>query len=184
MEDGPGGQGLIVIAIIVITFINWLSQTLKQKAAKKNGELVDESNEKVNVVNEQAQHRPVQDIGESPASQMPGPEMGIRELLATLSGAEAPEQPRPVPVITQEQQEQEIVQEVQSVTEVSDWKPELRTESSGPKDPIPKPKLTIRSASKPKKTHPIALKLRSGGGAKEAIILSEILGKPKAFQEQ
>ncbi len=184
MEDGPGGQGLIVIAIIVITFINWLSQTLKEKAAKKNGELVDESNEKVNVVNEQAQHRPVQDIAESPASQMPGPEIGIRELLATLSGAEAPEQPRPVPIITQEQQEQEIVQEIQSVTEVSDWEPELRTELSGPKDPIPEPTLTINSARKPKKTHPIALKLRSGGGAKEAIILSEILGKPKALQKQ
>ena len=43
MEDG---QGLIVIAILVITFINWLSQTLKQKAAKKDGELVDKSNER------------------------------------------------------------------------------------------------------------------------------------------
>ena len=36
MGDGDGGQGLLIIAIIVITFINWLSQTLKEKAAKKN----------------------------------------------------------------------------------------------------------------------------------------------------
>ena len=36
MDDGSGGQGLLIIAIIVITFINWLSQTLKEKAAKKN----------------------------------------------------------------------------------------------------------------------------------------------------
>ncbi|MDA7605670.1 hypothetical protein N8631_02710 [Verrucomicrobiales bacterium] len=188
MGDGDGGQGLLIIAIIVITFINWLSQTLKEKAAKKNGQILDESHEKVNLVNEEAQQSQNREISESPAPQGPGAEMGIREFLAAMSGAESPEQPRPVPVITQDQQgqEQEPVQQIQSVTEVFDWEPEQeqKPEVSEPYDletELPKP---IRSVENVRKIHPIILKLRREGGAREAIIFSEILGKPKALRNQ
>ena len=182
MEDG---QGLIVIAILVITFINWLSQTLKQKAAKKDGELVDKSNERATAAKKEPQYIHNQEIAREPSPQRPGPEMGVREFLAALSGSEAPQQPQPIPVITHEKelQEQSKVQEIQHDTAISDWKTQLRTKTTGLKDPKPVPTFTISSDRKFKKTHPIALKLRREGGAKEAIILSEILGKPKAFTD-
>ena len=178
MEDG---QGLLVIAIIFITFINWLSQTLKKKAAKKRGEPA----EQVTAATKVAQYIHDQEVAEPTSPQRPGPEMGVREFLAALSGTETPQQPQPVPVITQQQNEQEQikVQEIEPVTEISDWETEPRTEITGLGNQNPEHTYTIRSVSKPKKTHPIALKLRSEGGAKEAIILSEILGKPKAFTD-
>ena len=178
MEDG---QGLIIIAIIFITFINWLSQTLKKKAAKKRGEPVEEPAEQENAATKVAQYSTDQEISESTIPQRSGPEMDVRKFLAALSGTESPQQPQPVPIITQEQEEQEQgkVEEVLTVTESADWEPEparLRDQSPDPSQILPFNKKT-------KKTHPIVLKLRSEGGAKEAIILSEILGKPKAFTD-
>lgn len=180
MEDG---QGLIIIAIIFITFINWLSQTLKKKAAKKSGEPVEEPAEQANAATKVAQYSTDQEISESTIPQRSGPEMDVRKFLAALSGTESPQQPQPVPIITQEQEEQEQgkVEEVLTVTESADWEPEparLRDQS-----PVPDPVQILDPNKKTKKTHPIVLKLRSEGGAKEAIILSEILGKPKAFTD-
>lgn len=186
MDDGSGGQGLIIIAIIVITFINWLSQTLKEKAAKKNGEIVGESQGQVNEVKEQAQYSPVQQMSESPSEQGPGQAMDIRELLAAMTGAEAPEQPRPVPVITQDQQVPEPEPEVFDpyyLEPEPEPEPEPELDASDAYDLAPEHIVPIGSDSKTKKTHPIALKLRSEGGAREAIILSEILGKPKALRD-
>jgi len=182
MGDGSGGQELLIIAIIVITFINWLSQTLKAKAAKKNGEIVDESHEQVNAVNEQAQHGPDQEMSESPAAQGPGQPMDIREILAAMTGAEAPEQPRPVPVMTQEQQVLEPELEVFDPY-VLEPEPEPDQEPEVSEAYGLKPGLAA-STRKSRETHPIVLKLRHEGGAKEAIILSEILGKPKALRDQ
>ncbi len=184
MEDG---QGLIIIAIIFITFINWLSQTLKKKAAKKRGEPVEEPAEQENAATKVAQYSTDQEISESTIPQRSGPEMDVRKFLAALSGTESPQQPQPVPIITQEQEEQEQgkVEEVLTVTESADWEPEparLRDQSPVPV-PVPDPVQILDPNKKIKKTHPIVLKLRSEGGAKEAIILSEILGKPKAFTD-
>ena len=187
MGDGSGGQELLIIAIIVITFINWLSQTLKAKAAKKNGEIVDESHEQVNAVNEQAQYGPDQEMSESPAAQGPGQPMDIREILAAMTGAEAPEQPRPVPVMTQEQQVLEPELEVFDPYVLEpEPEPEPDQEPEVSEAYALKPGLaaSTRSTRKNRETHPIVLKLRREGGAKEAIILSEILGKPKALRDQ
>ena len=178
MEDG---QGLIIIAIIFITFINWLSQTLKKKAAKKRGEPVEEPAEQENAATKVAQYSTDQEISESTIPQRSGPEMDVRKFLAALSGTESPQQPQPVPIITQEQEEQEQgkVEEVLTVTESADWEPE----PARLRDQSPVPVQILDPNKKIKKTHPIVLKLRSEGGAKEAIILSEILGKPKAFTD-
>ena len=79
MDDGSGGQGLLIIAIIVITFINWLSQTLKQKAAKKNGEIVDKSYEQLKKANEEAQYGPDQEMSESPSAEGPAQPVDMAE---------------------------------------------------------------------------------------------------------
>ena len=188
MEDG---QGLLVIAIIFITFINWLSQTLKKKAAKKRGEPVEEPAKQSTAATKVAQYSTDQEISETTIPQRSGPEMDVRKFLAALSGTEPPQQPQPVPIITQGQEEQEHgkVEEVLTVTESADWEPEqatepawLRDQSPDP-DPDPDPDQILHHLKKTKKPHPIVLKLRSEGGAKEAIILSEILGKPKAFTD-
>lgn len=189
MDDGSGGQGLLIIAIIVITFINWLSQTLKQKAAKKNGEIVDESYEQLSKANEEAQYGPDQEMSESPSAEGPAQPVDIRELLAAMTGAEAPEQPRPVPVITQDQQvpepELEVIDPYYLEPEPEpEPDPEPAPDASEAYDVIPDHIEPIGSVRKKIKTHPIALKLRSEGGAREAIILSEILGKPKALRDQ
>ena len=192
MEDG---QGLLVIAIIFITFINWLSQTLKKKAAKKRGEPVEEPAEQSTAATKVAQHSTDQEISETTIPQRSGPEMDVRKFLAALSGTEPPQQPQPVPIITQGQEEQEHgkIEEVLTVTESADWEPEpawLGDQSPDPDPdpdpgpgPGPGPGQILHHLKKTKKTHPIVLKLRSEGGAKEAIILSEILGKPKAFTD-
>ncbi|MBA71254.1 MAG: hypothetical protein CMO73_01125 [Verrucomicrobiales bacterium] len=187
MDDGSGGQGLLIIAIIVITFINWLSQTLKQKAAKKNGEIVDKSYEQLKKANEEAQYGPDQEMSESPSAEGPAQPVDIRELLAAMTGAEAPEQPRPVPVITQEQQvpepELEVIDPYYLEPE-PEPEPEPALGAFEAYDVTPDHIEPIGSVRKKIKTHPIALKLRSEGGAREAIILSEILGKPKALRDQ
>ena len=184
MEDG---QGLIIIAIIFITFINWLSQTLKKKAAKKSGEPVEKPAEQATAATKVAQYSPDQEISEPTIPQRSGPEMDVRKFLAALSGTEPPQQPQPIPIITQEQEEQEQgkVEEVLTFTESADWEPEQATEPAWLRDqsPDPDPDQILGFYKKTKKTHPIVLKLRSEGGAKEAIILSEILGKPKAFTD-
>ena len=182
MEDG---QGLIIIAIIFITFINWLSQTLKKKAAKKRGEPVEEPAEQATAATKVAQYGTDQEISEPTIPQRSGPEMDVRKFLAALSGTEPPQQPQPVPIITQEQEEQEQgkVEEVLTVTESADWEPEPATEPARLRDQSPDSDQILDFNKKTKKTHPIVLKLRSEGGAKEAIILSEILGKPKAFTD-
>ena len=85
-------QELLIIAIIVITFLNWLSTKLKERSARKKGILPED---------EQQQIDPQEDLpisGISDVNNQIQEEMGFKEFLAALSGNETPTQVAPIPL--------------------------------------------------------------------------------------
>ena len=177
--DGIGEQGLFIIAALVIAFINWLSGTLKKKqAAQQDAGEQEQPQAHQRQAGEEAQASLDHDSWPAPddegevAPVAGGPEPDdpnreIREFFAALSGTPPVEAP-PVTVIEEE----------------------LPIQPPPIPDPIPEPKSSegyhvayVASSSRRDRTHPIIQKLRQEGGAREAFIFSEILGKPKSLRK-
>ncbi len=175
--DGIGEQGLFIIAALVIAFINWLSGTLKKRKSAQHGD--DEQS--------QAHHReasadalshadhdswPAPDdeqesaplVASAPNPEPDDPNSEIREFFAALSGTPPVEAP-PVPVMEVEEQAP----------------PPPPTE---PVHELPSNEgYHVVGSSRRSSQHPIIQKLLKEGGAREAFIFTQILGKPKALGE-
>jgi hypothetical protein len=173
--EGIGEQGLFIIAALVIAFINWLSTTLKKKQAAQSG---DEQQEQVQAhqrqADEDAQAYLDADSWPSPdddgeISQPDDPNREIREFFAALSGTPPVEAP-PVPVMEVEEAPPVPPPPVEPVHEL-------------PSHGGYQIAARVGSSRRRSGQHPIVKKLRKEGGAREAFIFSEILGKPKSLQK-
>jgi len=181
--EGIGEQGLFIIAALVIAFINWLSATLKKKQASQRKEdapqetqaLQREAEEEArSYIDHSSWPSPDDDsnLEASPASSPSiieeDPNQNIRDFFAALSGTPPVKAP-PVPVT-----------EIEQAPSVPQPLIELPSNTPGvsfPANPFAYPKSSRQSS-----LHPIIKKLRQEGGAREAFIFSEILGKPKSLR--
>ena len=163
-------QELLIIAIIVITFLNWLSTKLKERSARKKGILPED---------EQQQIDPQEDLpisGISDVNNQIQEEMGFKEFLAALSGNELPTQVAPIPLPDSNIKPPPLKSEPDNIEKTSNYQD---TDISIANTSKPLDRLEIRTPS----IHPIIKKLRQEGGAKEAIIFAEILRKPIALRQ-
>ena len=181
--EGIGEQGLFIIAALVIAFINWLSSTLKKRqAAQRNEADPEEAQALQRQADEEAQSfidddswpSPDDDpdtgapSSSSPPTVQDDPNQNIREFFAALSGTPPVEAP-PVPV-----------------TELEQASPVPPPPVALPRTPVVATKATafsLPAARGQSGPHPIIRKLRQEGGAREAFIFSEILGKPKSLRQ-
>ena len=164
-------QELLIIAIIVITFLNWLSTKLKERSARKKGILPED---------EQQQIDPQEDLpisGISDVNNQIQEEMGFKEFLAALSGNEPPTQVVPIPLPDSNAKPPPLKSKTTDLEKASN---DDNTDISKKYTRKPVDRLEIRTSS----IHPIIRKLRQEGGAKEAIILGEILRKPIALRQE
>ncbi len=180
--EGIGEQGLFIIAALVIAFINWLSSTLKKKQASQQDPTEQEpSQAHRRQADEQAQayldddswptpdDGAAQAIGPATNPEPDDPNREIREFFGALSGTPPVEAP-PVTVIEEE----------------------LPIQPPPVPEPIPEPPSSnayhvvahVGSSGRRERAHPMIKKLRQEGGARQAFIFSEILGKPKALQNK
>ena len=179
--EGIGEQGLFIIAALVIAFINWLSATLKKKQASRKEDdpqeaqaLHREEEEAQSYIDHSSWPSPdgEPNLGATPASSPSiieeDPNQNIRDFFAALSGTPPVKAP-PVPVT-----------EIEQAPSVPQPLIELPSNTPGvsfPANPFAYPKSSRQSS-----LHPIIKKLRQEGGAREAFIFSEILGKPKSLR--
>ena len=164
-------QELLIIAIIVITFLNWLSTKLKERSARKKGILPED---------EQQQIDPQEDLpisGISDVNNQIQEEMGFKEFLAALSGNEPPTQVAPIPLPDSNIKPPPLKSKTTDLEKASN---DENADVSKAYTRKPVDRLEIRTSS----IHPIIRKLRQDGGAKEAIILGEILRKPIALRQE
>jgi hypothetical protein len=178
--EGIGEQGLFIIAALVIAFINWLSSTLKKKqAAQRNEANPEEAQALQRQADEEAQSFIDDDSWPSPDDDPDGtpssstvqddPNQNIREFFAALSGTPPVEAP-PVPVT-----------ELQQASPVPP--PPVALPGGTPAAPTSATAFALPAARGQSGPHPIIRKLRQEGGAREAFIFSEILGKPKSLRQ-
>ena len=183
--DGIGEQGLFIIAALVIAFINWLSGTLKKKQASRRS-----ADEQVQAQHNEASEEPLShtdhDSWPAPDNEpdLPladseleprDPNREIREFFAALSGTPQVE----VPPAT-------VIGNIPEIAPTPVTAPPLSTEHVGP--------YTIadhdhdhdhdhpQAGNRKIQVHPIIRQFRKEGGARQAFIFSEILGKPKALR--
>ena len=71
-------QELLIIAIIVITFLNWLSTKLKERSARKKGILPEDEEQQID------SQAPTQITGISDVNNEIQEEMGFKEFLSCL----------------------------------------------------------------------------------------------------
>ena len=164
-------QELLIIAIIVITFLSWLSTKLKERSARKKGILPED---------EQQQIDPQEDLpisGISDVNNHIQEEMGFKEFLAALSGNEPPTQVAPIPLPNSSANPPPLKPEPTNLEKASNDENAYISKAHTRK---PVDRLEIRTSS----IHPIIRKLRQEGGAKEAVILGEILRKPIALRQE
>ena len=182
--EGIGEQGLFIIAALVIAFINWLSATLKKKQASQRKEdapqetqaLQREAEEEArSYIDHSSWPSPDDDsnLEASPASSPSiieeDPNQNIRDFFAALSGSPPVKAP-PVPITELEQSP--------PVPQLPVELPSNTSRASSPVTPFSFPTSGNQSS-----LHPIINKLRQEGGAREAFIFSEILGKPKSLRQ-
>lgn len=187
--DDIGGEGLFILAAVVIAFINWVSNTLKQKAAQREierrrarGDLPEEP------VHESLEGWPEPDV--HPQGGAADANQEIRDFFSALAGGQpaqqqAQPQPQapPTPVVV-------APASTPPPTAKSSWSaPELRTQTLSPSERAALQRLegaklqvaTHRVSQRGQ--HPIIKQLRRPGGARDAVIFSEILGEPKGLAE-
>ena len=180
--EGIGEQGLFIIAALVIAFINWLSATLKKKQASRKEDdpqeaqaLHREEEEAQSYIDHSSWPSPdgEPNLGATPASSPSiieeDPNQNIRDFFAALSGSPPVKAP-PVPITELEQSP--------PVPQLPVELPSNTSRASSPVTPFSFPTSGNQSS-----LHPIINKLRQEGGAREAFIFSEILGKPKSLRQ-
>ena len=163
-------QELLIIAIIVITFLNWLSTKLKERSAKKKGILPEDEQQQTD------SQAPPQITGISDVNNQIQEEMGFKEFLSALSGNEMPQQVAPIPLPDSNIKPPPSKSKTTDLEKASDDENADRSKSNT-REQVDK--LETRTSS----IHPIIAKLRKEGGAKEAIILAEILRQPIALRQ-
>jgi len=166
MKDN-GGEGLFILAAIVIAFINWLSNTLKKKAAARDSArrqmLGDQPPPTPDVESDgwpEPDSWPEPDV-HTPATQN---SQDIRDFFAALTGGSS-EQPQPEPPYAPTV---------------------IHTMEAPPEHVAPARRAPTRSSApeiRKKKRHPIIAQLRTSHGARHAILLAEIIGKPKGLAD-
>ena len=189
--DGFSGEGLFILAAVVIAFVNWLSNTLKQRAAARDaaerrahGELPEEEHEQHGAHDDTSW--PELDETPAPTSRRAAtdPNQEIRSFFEALSGGQQAQPTTrarvqaPPPVPSSEQQapawsERKVEQPQLSAIERAALHRVERRE-----DLAIQRKLHDRESK-----HPLIALLRKEGGARQAIVLAEVLGKPKALAE-
>ena len=166
-------QELLIIAIIVITFINWVSTKLKERSARKKGITQDLPQEEPSL-----QGEPIEQFNKEPGFGTPTQEdLGFKDLIAAITGNEIPQQPEPVLIPSFESEE--IITEPFFKDAEETTNAELLSQTKS--QDLNNSNIDINS-TKPS-THPVVRILKQNGGAKEAIVLAEVLGKPKSFQQ-
>lgn len=186
MDDG---EGLFIIAALVIAFINWLSNSLKRKAAlreqerrRARGELVEEESVDWGMESDDSTF-PEPDEPVVRESQDPNAE--IRAFFEALSGnapQQAPPPPQEAPVAVQAQPTPVAVEQAPD-----HWRaPEVRRGrlSAAEKAALSK----VRDGfSKPQRKRgdnfALIRRLFREGGVRDAVIFAEVLGKPKSLEE-
>ena len=94
-------QELLIIAIIVITFINWVSTKLKERSARKKGITQDLPQEESSL-----QGEPIEQFNKEPDFGTSTQEdLGFKDLIAAITGNEIPQQPEPVLIPSFESEE-------------------------------------------------------------------------------
>ena len=161
---------LLIIAIIVITFLNWLSTKLKERSARKKGILPEDEEQQID------SQAPTQITGISDVNNEIQEEMGFKEFLSALSGNETPTQVVPIPLPDSNAKPPPLKSEPDNIEKTSNYQD---TDISIANTSKQLDRLEIRTPS----IHPIIKKLRQEGGAKEAIIFAEILRKPIALRQ-
>ena len=163
-------QELLIIAIIVITFLNWLSTKLKERSARKKGILPEDEEQQID------SQAPTQITSISDVNNEIQEEMGFKEFLAALSGNEMPPQVAPIPLPDSNIKPTPLKSKTTDLEKASN---DEKADTSKSNTRVPVNRLETRTSS----IHPIIAKLRKEGGAKEAIILAEILRKPIALRQ-
>ena len=163
-------QELLIIAIIVITFLNWLSTKLKERSARKKGILPEDEEQQID------SQAPPQITGISDVNNEIQEEMGFKEFLAALSGNETPTQVAPIPLPDSNAKPPPLKSEPANLEKSSNFDNADISKANASKAVD---RLEIRTSS----IHPIIRKLRQEGGAKQAIIFAEILRKPIALRQ-
>ena len=103
--------------------------------------------------------------------------MGFKEFLSALSGNEMPPQVAPIPLPNSKIKPPPLKSKTTDLEKASN---DENADISKTYTRKPVDRLEIRTSS----IHPIIRKLRQEGGAKEAIILGEILRKPIALRQE
>ena len=181
--EGIGDQGLFIIAALVIAFINWLSATLKKKQASRKEDDPQDAQALQRDADEEAQAlidydswpspddepNPEATTASSPSIIEEDPNQNIRDFFAALSGSPPVKAP-PVPITELEQ---------------APPVPQLPVESPSNASEVSSPVTTFSypTSGNQSSLRPIINKLRQDGGAREAFIFSEILGKPKSLRQ-
>ena len=163
-------QELLIIAIIVITFLNWLSTKLKERSARKKGILPEDEQQQID------SQAPTQITGISDVNNEIQEEMGFKEFLSALSGNEMPPQVAPIPLPDSKIKPPPLKSKTTDLEKASN---DEKADTSKSNTRVPVNRLETRTSS----IHPIIAKLRKEGGAKEAIILAEVLRKPIALRQ-
>lgn len=163
-------QELLIIAIIVITFLNWLSTKLKERSARKKGILPEDEEQQID------SQAPPQITGISEVNNEIQEEMGFKEFLSALSGNQMPPQVAPIPLPDSNVKPPPLKSKTADLEKASNHE---KADTNKPNARVPVDRLESRTSS----IHPIIAKLRKEGGAKEAIILAEILRKPIALRQ-
>ena len=159
-------QELLIIAVLVITFLNWVSTKLKERSDRKKGILPDQEQQEIDYSEE-----PEISFSNEPNNQFQE-SLGLKDLIDALGGNEMPKQIEPIPITPP------IIEEATTYHE--------SINSEGTPDSENLNFITEKKSNRSneiwnKQTssiHPIIKKLRQDGGAREAIIFSEILKKP------
>lgn len=180
MEDG---QGLMVIAFLVIAFINWLSTTLKEKAAQREierkrarGELEEDT---FDWGEEEPQWQQTAEARPAPAQQQPiNQKDELRDFFEALAGKTPPRQPEPVATAQAPSTAARTARQASEIKRVklSDQeKAALRRFEANSTGGMERPAI---------KVHPLIEKLRQPGGPRDAVVFAEIFGKPKGMADQ
>jgi hypothetical protein len=154
-------------AVVVILFLRWVWENLTQK---KQEEEIDEEYEDLEPVDPYAPPPPQQPQSAG------GPGGELRRFLQELAGgpAEAPPQPPPPPPVARAPVKKAAVPKLSKEEQAALERIKQRKAQAGKRTPKPQPQpgtFSLRDA------------LRNPASLRTAIVLKEILDKPKALQE-
>ena len=85
-------QELLIIAVLVITFLNWVSTKLKERSDRKKGILPDQEQQEIDYSEE-----PEISFSNEPNNQFQE-SLGLKDLIDALGGNEMPKQIEPIPI--------------------------------------------------------------------------------------